>query len=512
MCGHFGAASVSAFEPPHMLKAFSQGLFADTLRGEDSTGVAAIYSGYEYEEPEVFKKSWPAPDFIEHRRYRNIITDKRAIAALIGHNRAATQGSVNHDNAHPFTHSHITLAHNGTLTSMANLEGTYATDSERICYTMSKDGVISTLERLQGAYALVWHDSEEGTINFARNDQRTFAFCVSKDGKELYWASESKMLSWILDRNKIEHDTIMSPNPGTWFSFDLAQENFEAAKKTLRFTVYKAPVITTGFTKKSGYAKSSAVTSSGSVGETATGIHKGDLVACILDPADTGTTAPDVKDKRYHPTMETVKQTTAIGTPVKKVPVPVRCYGMLEKEYEDLFHGYSPDELLVVYGRVLSVYARNNDTQGCGYEAVVDNNSLWTACSLQEMLDSPKDYTWVEDVIWSQHGKQSLFFEGYPFDADEFDTLKLPAPEEKTVGWADDDDIPFGKSSDLAFYQGPSDTMIDADTCKKLLADGCVVCGDPLTLDDVLDEDVIWSDAGHPHCNSCVEEYAKAWN
>lgn len=179
------------------LKIFNQMLIADQFRGVHSTGVASVAKG----QAEVYKRALNAMDFLQLKKSDELITV--TADTLIGHNRYATKGGVSDSTAHPFQHGEITLVHNGTLTSTNSLpEGNkFTVDSEAICYAMSIWEPQQVLEELQGAYALVWHDARDNTLNFARNDEREL--CIAQAGQNVYWASERKMLEWILDRNNI---------------------------------------------------------------------------------------------------------------------------------------------------------------------------------------------------------------------------------------------------------------------------------------------------------------------
>src|SRR3546814_3056993 len=99
---------------------------------------------------------------------------KRTHLMLFGHNRAATKGAVNQENAHPFNHGDIVGCHNGTLYNVTNLDDhkDFKVDSENIFYDMSRNGAKATIAKLQGAFALCWYDESNRTVNLVRNSQR----------------------------------------------------------------------------------------------------------------------------------------------------------------------------------------------------------------------------------------------------------------------------------------------------------------------------------------------------
>lgn len=85
---------------------------------------------------------------------------------LIGHVRASTYGGNTKDNAHPFNEGNITLVHNGTLTNpwpWARHHGIDITkvnvDSHVICHVLNKTQDFNVLGEINGAAALVMHDS-----------------------------------------------------------------------------------------------------------------------------------------------------------------------------------------------------------------------------------------------------------------------------------------------------------------------------------------------------------------
>lgn len=141
---------------------------------------------------------------------------------IMGHNRAATRGVVNKDNAHPFTCEHVTLMHNGTLdTHLSHSKIRTGTDSESVCIHLAEQGVESMWSNLDGAAALVWFDEKANSLNFLRNLQRPLVFLFTEDEKNLIWASEE----WMIDRAvtywglKNVNKTSMRPNADAHLSF-----------------------------------------------------------------------------------------------------------------------------------------------------------------------------------------------------------------------------------------------------------------------------------------------------
>jgi len=75
---------------------------------------------------------------------------------------------------------------------------------------------------LDGAFSLVWHDTRNNTLNFARNDERPL--CLAYAHGIVYWASEELMLRWLLDRNKIHNPVFMTLPIGQHHVLDLSKK------------------------------------------------------------------------------------------------------------------------------------------------------------------------------------------------------------------------------------------------------------------------------------------------
>ena len=194
MCGLIGYVSLSDTPSDNLrlAKWIETAIVLDTLRGQDSTGVGIVSDPNKT--AVVFKDSVPGWTFTETRRFTNVKNALSGARAAIIHNRSATMGQVTYENAHPFTVGPVTLAHNGTLTSVPKT-ALAGTDSEWICELMAGDRpATEVLSGLDGAFALAWHDSRDGTLNLARNQQRPLVYAVSTDGDVLVWASEEWML------------------------------------------------------------------------------------------------------------------------------------------------------------------------------------------------------------------------------------------------------------------------------------------------------------------------------
>jgi len=221
MCGLVGmAGTLDTID----VTVFKQLLFVDTLRGDDSTGVASVDYAKNID---WVKATGAAIDLIERKTFDRVVTQHKCV--LIGHNRYGTMGSKTNGNAHPFECDHIVGAHNGTITypSKNSLQdgATFDTDSEAIFNNIAIHGIEATIPKLDGAYALVYYNKEEDTINLIRNDKRTLFYTYDTLTQTLYWASEEGMLAWILDRNKLPYLPITALPVDRLMSFPIPNGN-----------------------------------------------------------------------------------------------------------------------------------------------------------------------------------------------------------------------------------------------------------------------------------------------
>lgn len=215
-------------------KAFKQLLVLDSLRGEDSTGVAFVqkWTG----QVTVAKQLGdPFALFQDNRFVTNIAKMSRA---LIGHNRYATSGGVSRQTAHPFDMETIVGVHNGTLSSKNQLldHQDFKVDSENLFHHIEQRSLEDALSKLGGygnAWALVWWDKVNETLNMLRNKERPLYVCQADNDKVLFWASEAWMIEATLARNDIKHGEIVMLGEDKLFTANI-DKNGVISKPTLR--------------------------------------------------------------------------------------------------------------------------------------------------------------------------------------------------------------------------------------------------------------------------------------
>lgn len=166
------------------------------VRGRDSTGVIRVSKDLDYN----WAKQVGPPAFLcDSREYDRLMTGDCMV--LIGHTRSKTSGEVTRRNAHPFDYPEqgICGVHNGTLRGHQVLEGYHhqKVDSDVLYNHLAIHGAQETFNKVNGAFACVWWDNNEKTLNFIRNKERPLWFTWTKDKKVMLWASEIWMFSAI---------------------------------------------------------------------------------------------------------------------------------------------------------------------------------------------------------------------------------------------------------------------------------------------------------------------------
>jgi hypothetical protein len=199
-------------------KIFKELLQVDVIRGAHSTGIMNVLQSGEVN---IFKRACLPQDLIDSKGYNTAMAGKSQV--LVGHNRWATKGKINATNAHPFEVGSITGVHNGTLKGQYLLPDhlEYDVDSENIMHALNIEEVEDVIPMLHGAYALLWHDSSNGTFNLIHNKERPLYVTQEKISGCLWFTSEAWMVEGVLWRNGVEFETSMSVATDVLHSFTL---------------------------------------------------------------------------------------------------------------------------------------------------------------------------------------------------------------------------------------------------------------------------------------------------
>lgn len=180
---------------------FSDLLFIDYVRGPDSTGAVLIDNNGNVKGA---KEASDSITFLRSKAYDELMTGAwRNGSAMIGHNRKATRGNVNDENAHPFVvDNNIVLVHNGTLWGDHKKHAEVEVDSHAIAHVIHEKGnVEEALNSIDGAYALMWYNVAEGKLNIIRNSQRPLWWMELHSA--WVWSSEKAMLDFVISRHTL---------------------------------------------------------------------------------------------------------------------------------------------------------------------------------------------------------------------------------------------------------------------------------------------------------------------
>lgn len=224
MCGLVGFISKNSTVGNSTTKAFTQMLYTDVLRGEDSTG---IIFGTREGKHGWYKEAEPGYKFLADKKVRKILNDSK-LTFMVGHNRAATSGAAwQQSGAHPFEHGNITMVHNGTLENHYELPNgqQFEVDSEAVCYNLNANGYTRTIKEIEGAFTLIWYNKSAKRLCFVRNGERAFAIAETPYG--IFFASEKKMLEWVLDRNNIHINKIYDLPIGYLYQYDITSQDLQ---------------------------------------------------------------------------------------------------------------------------------------------------------------------------------------------------------------------------------------------------------------------------------------------
>ena len=220
----------------------------DVLRGVHSTGVAFLRRNEK--DCVVLKAAILPQELIYSKAYDQEMRSFNM--AIIGHNRHATKGKINDDNAHPFAHYNIIGAHNGTLINQNLLVDSkhFENDSDNLFWSIATEGIEKTWRNVCGAAAITYWNSANNTLNIVKNDQRPLFVALSDDENTLFWASEAWMISVATSRQGIKIGRITKPkdNYHYQFNFPLTKPVGLAMKKLVPFT-YPQSTTTSAATK-----------------------------------------------------------------------------------------------------------------------------------------------------------------------------------------------------------------------------------------------------------------------
>lgn len=212
----------------------------DVLRGRDGAGL--YYHTFDGQ-GEVLKVDSIPDDLVYYydktKFNKDMEINVHSLNLLLGHNRKATMGKVNQENAHPFELSNIVGAHNGVLKNQSltklphyNKDDIDSLSLFKAINDLGQPKVNKNFNKMQkivsqveGAMALTWYNKSLNQLNIYRNNQRPLFWVLSKDSKTLFWASEEWMLAVALKKSGIECQEIKPFPVNNWFSIESRKKN-----------------------------------------------------------------------------------------------------------------------------------------------------------------------------------------------------------------------------------------------------------------------------------------------
>lgn len=213
-------------------------LICDAIRGRDSTG---LFQVNKHGNAKYVKIASHPYNLLSTAEYKSFESEAwRNGQVLIGHNRKATEGAINNNNAHPFVHGNIVLVHNGGISNFRSLvdirqreKHDITVDSHGVAYLLSKGNTKHVLKELRGAFALVWYNTVEKVLSIIRNDYRPMSFAL--DNGRLFLASEKSMLQWLLPRYGIDKAQYTELKSGVLVQMKINEGDFESTHEEIVF-------------------------------------------------------------------------------------------------------------------------------------------------------------------------------------------------------------------------------------------------------------------------------------
>jgi hypothetical protein len=237
MCGIVGLISRKSGGFYHKdMEIFKELLLIDMIRGDDSTGAYAI-------------SKWGGADIVkigsnplhlfatkEWSTFQSNTLQNGQI--VVGHNRKATRGAVNSNNAHPFHEGRYVLVHNGTLQNHAKWKTGKDVDSHALCQAFNEYGHEAVIPEIEGAFALAFYNLETEKFYLIRNSERPLGVVYSKD--MLAFASEAWMPQILIRRAGEEVKEVEQLVPGELWEFGI-KDGFDVKAMKLHHKVHSSP-------------------------------------------------------------------------------------------------------------------------------------------------------------------------------------------------------------------------------------------------------------------------------
>lgn len=474
MCGIFGYITSDNFKNiVDKTKFIQQAFVAGSLRGEDASGIFGI-SDKTANNPKqdfCYKKNLSGWDFVNLKYVDKLIEGLAGYKYVVGHNRLATKGGVSTDAAHPYTIDHITLVHNGTLSFYGQMVPKksyydYITDSEAIAHSLAyHEDPIEALEKLEGAYALVWYNKLTDKLYLTRNEDRPLYVASVKDNEFLPFASEKLMLLWLLARNKFSVEKIYDLTPGVLYSLDSGVEG--AWEKTS----YKIKKYIPANTYNKGTTRHTYSTTP----------HPAPTPINIRHKLSRNQLRKVLKKwgisikQRVNFSLASFESGMGFNAPIKKIcrgyinKTPLRIIGEVEKDQFDL--------------------------------AGIYNGIIINATSDKPYPETIKNPSAADIILRMADIRLAGIDPGEDWDIEEEDEEDLTIPPNKVIQLHNEDEARFD------YVPGPGGIFVHIEAWKAAAKDGCCICSDVLYPEDA--SKIRWTlrQPYNPVCPKCVDIY-----
>jgi predicted glutamine amidotransferase len=217
---------------------FHQMAIMTQLRGMHNSGVFAVDKKKPEAAAKIVKTIGPSHNLAYEKSFSawQDFVSKNA-GAIVGHGRHATVGKIIKANAHPFKANHITLVHNGTIRSGIDKQHEEDVDSYGLCKQIAADGYVKALQSVNGAFAIVSHDEQQGKIIIARNYERPLAYLENKEA--IYIMSHDKALDYLYQLNNgISYGKVESFLAGYLYEYDIKEGTLKKGESIERVYSY----------------------------------------------------------------------------------------------------------------------------------------------------------------------------------------------------------------------------------------------------------------------------------
>ena len=512
MCGLFGFIVPQKPLNAHFMdkKHFVQeAMYMSTLRGGESAGIACVTDPYK--PPIVYKKAIYPPDFLQLRTTERILSDVERYHAVLGHTRSSTRGKVSDQNAHPFVCDNITMIHNGTVHNSwqlsRNTPAGMDVDSAHVCHAFAEGDPKEVLEKINGDYCFVWHDSAKGTINIAKNQGRPLFWAQIPEWRALAFMSEKGALGYILSRHQIKiKDIFWYPKNEVIYTYHLDTDDLK-----FDMTPFKHAV-----TRVRGSPRSVAGTGGPERGKETT----------VLGPHQTpGGAEETISDVIARKSLS--KRSPNTGRPtskkgIKKAQAKLKALGLsYDTTYGAVPKAFIPYKNQTEYGYIILIM------QGIKHKGMLAEMHNVKKSTFEMLVDRVEDKLSVVAKavnVQTERGghEQSIILELNPkyigglVEEEEVPPtdLEFAAAQRSKPGPVVSKIIQDYKDADGAAIEtihGPYGMYVTTKTWLNLTSDGCSFCGKQLDLSQA--EKITWIglEKKQPVCTECqgVEQVQK---